>query len=159
MSNSGPVGEPPETPAGDYVTSVGAARKALALADQLVKIVSGIQTSLISLKRDRSHDRKIIIGLCVSLVLDITLSVVLVVFGLGLNSTQESATQQNLLQCAANNSARTADALLWNTLLNDLDPPGTKVTPQNAADIKEVNALRAVVVKKDALRNCEQIYG
>jgi hypothetical protein len=154
MSDSDSGGEPPETVGED--TAVGAARKALALVDQLVKIVSAIQTKLTGLARDRKHDRKIIIGLVVSICLDVSLSVVTIFLAVGLNSAQNSVTQTNLAQCTANNSARVDDALLWNTFLNDAAPPGKKLPPAQA---KEVAHLRSVVSSKDAQRDCTRIFG
>src|ERR1700735_1310957 len=73
-----------------------AAKDGLQLANQLVAVVQDIQRKLAELKQDTKLSRKYIVGLAVSISLDITLSIVTIFLAIGLNSTsttQRVATQ------------------------------------------------------------------
>lgn len=135
------------------------AATARTLAAALSDTLDTMSQKLAEMRRYGHRSRKFIIALAISLVLDITLSVLTILLAVGVNNAQNSVQHVNVTQCLASNDARAQDAILWNTLLNDLDKPGTKVTPKNAAAIHEINILRKIVVIKDAQRDCLRIYG
>lgn len=135
-----------------------AASTAVALATTLGTLNS-MSNKLVEIRQYGHKSRKFIIGLAISLFLDITLSVLTVLLAVGVNNAQNSVQHVNFTQCVASNEARAQDALFLNTLLNDFVAPGTKVTPENAAAVTKVNQLRQIVRSKDAQRDCVKLYG
>ena len=166
MSESGDDSEAIRTAENAQALAREAASAASAIADSLTETLGKVTGRLNELQASSKASRRTIVVLVISLVLDVALSVVAIFLVISLNTTQNQladsqaqATQASLSQCAANNVSRTQDKTLWTTLLNDLDPPGTKVTAKNAAVIKEINSLRSIVTVRDVQRDCARIYG
>jgi hypothetical protein len=83
---------------------------------------------------------------------------------------QMSASRVQLQQCQVSNAARAFDKKSGDALasfdlflLNDLTPPGTKVTPKIAAEIRalrtQINRSFSLIAQKDALRDCTRLFG
>ena len=120
-----------------------------ALQDTALRIVDKL------VKRGKV-DRRLIWVTIVSVVLDISLSVLVVFLFNGISSDQNSIEQVNITQCETANAARADDQVLWDTFITDLTPPGTKLTPVLMAEIAH---LKAILNAKDAPRDCFRIYG
>jgi hypothetical protein len=141
------------------LAALDAAGKALILASQLASVVTDIQARLKTLAKYGRHNRQVIIGLVVSICLDVGLSVLAIFLVNSLHNSQNTTHTDQLNNCVAGNATRVQDIILWNSLFNDLAPPGTKVTPANAVEIKELNHLRVLASAKDAPVNCTQRFG
>ena len=96
------------------------------------------------LQRSRTKDRKIVIGLFISIIL-----VVLVAGGLVYELYQNHANQ--IAACQQANQNRKEDIAIYNRFLR-LPPHAT------AAQKKEVADLKRLVRIKDTPRNCGQLY-
>jgi hypothetical protein len=132
-----------------------AARKAMVLAESLSQSMDKISKSLANLKKTKAS-RRLVVSLVISIILDVALTI-----GLTYNSVQEAGTQKsvqqvNLTQCDQSNTDRQEDKLVWDTFINDIVPPGTKISKTAADDIKK---LRSLISQKDTLRDCKDLYG
>ncbi len=92
--------------------------------------------------------RRLVIGLTISLVIDLGLSGA---FFWRLYVDHDTQLQQ----CAANNVARHQDIAVWHRFTADLAPPSVQ-TPKVRAELK---ALYVLINVKDTLRNCTAVYG
>lgn len=102
------------------------------------------------------QDRRLLVILVISLVMDVTLSIVTIVFALTLASQANTRQADLITTCNSSNIDRANDAQFDRTLLGDLVPKGTKLTPAQAA---EVSHLYSLVTQKDAIRDCTKLYG
>ena len=106
----------------------------------------------VKMRRNRA-DTWIVIYLGFSAVA-LTALIVAVVTLLIQNSQRISAQHQNnIRQCQLANNARHQDIAIWNRLLQV--PPGTKVTAEQQAEIKELEHLVKI---KDTPRDCAAAF-
>lgn len=124
------------------------------LIDTAMQLIDRLQA-----KVDKKASKKTAAALAISIALDVALTVAFIVNSISLSDTQSAVTSANVSQCRQNNIARAQDAVLWNTLFNDIAPPGTKATAKNAVALREIAGLRSILAAKDAPRNCVKVYG
>jgi len=135
-----------------------AAARATALAEALSGTLNQVSASLKDLQETKANKRTIVL-LVISIILDITLSVVAIFLVIGQLNQANQVKQTNVSQCLENNTGRAQDLTLWNTLLYDLDPPGTKLSPKLAAELSvAIKTLHTLANAKDAPRDCVKIY-
>jgi len=94
--------------------------RAAALAASLAKTVNSIADRLNALATYGRRNRTIIIGLTVSVLLDVSLSVFTIFLAIGLahaNSKNETIHQSQLTACANQNMSRALQVQVWNHLL------------------------------------------
>jgi hypothetical protein len=150
-----------------------AAATALTLANTLSEVLASVSEKLADLEDYGKQNRKnivdlktyskryshVLIGLAISLALDISLSIVTILLGLGLaqqNSTQHASL---IAACHASNITRAQDQAAWNILL---EIPSTLTITDPAAQREQkklVAELKESVTAKDAPVDCVKRYG
>lgn len=149
-----------------------AARETVDAADRLTAALAAMTGQLEAVnkrldlaEKAAKRSRRIIAGLVVSLVLDITLTVLVTVFALQAHnaSAEASATVQQLHaseieSCDASNQTRLQEIALWSHLASVSRPSPTATPAQAAASKKAVQQFLAYVVRVFSPRNCAHLY-
>lgn len=130
---------PPE-PGGD--------RDPVAAAEVLTETFRGLTRQFARLQRSERRWRLLVLGLGVSLVLDLCLTAGLGYNTVRQNSTQSAAHADVLKACRLANADRVKDIAVWDDVLA-LAAPGRRA---------EAAGIAARVRAKDRLRNCRALY-
>jgi hypothetical protein len=153
---------PPVTAGGAVTTAQTpaeeAAATAQALAGTLTEVLTSVSGKLAELevygKQDRENIldlktynrryRHVLVGVAISLVLDVSLSVITILLGLGL--AQQSNTQHTslLASCQASNVTRAAQLAIWKRNIQDFhsNAVGASFIRQVAAAYAPVNCVK-----------------
>jgi hypothetical protein len=156
-SESDPVADEPVAAATNLADSLNN------LAGQLAAAKTSSAEQFSAVEKFGRKNRHFIWGLILSIVLDVTLSILAFFLVNSLHNTQNQVVQQQSAarttqysQCVTNNDARAQDKTLWDVFFADLVPPGSKPTPKIAAELARLNKI---VNDKDAPRDCKTLYG
>ncbi|WP_370943994.1 hypothetical protein AB5J62_33475 [Amycolatopsis sp. cg5] len=126
----------------------------LRAAASLEESMSGLRDEMAALRQRSKRDRKWIVGLAVSLALDIVLSVVVAVVAVQAsqaNSLAQQNRQTQVLTCEAGNQARSASVSLWTYVLDATAKEPENQTPQRKQQIEQ---FRTYMQNAYAQRDC-----
>jgi len=98
------------------------------------------------------RSRVMIIGMVVSLILDLTLTGVVTFLAYRSNNLGNTISHENVVQCQASNDARSEDIAIWSRVLA-LPMANTPARQQEVAELKHLVAV------KDSPRDCSQVDG
>jgi hypothetical protein len=126
---------------------------AVTAADGLSASLTAMTLQLGKLGKRQRRQRRLVIGLVVSICLDL-----LITAGLGYNTIRQNDVQNgirasDIRQCQLTNTARAQDIAIWNRLLTI--PAGA---PSSAAQKSEVADLERLVRAKDKPRDCAAAF-
>jgi hypothetical protein len=127
---------------------------ALEAARRLTDSLHGVQNELRRVKKQGRKNTHLIWGLAVSLILDVTLTVVVALVAVQAHSASDTASQayaSNQALCTATNSSRLQQIELWSYLL-DL----TK-GPETPAEKKVIDEFTTYLHKVFAPRDCARL--
>lgn len=137
---------PPQRPAG------GA--DPVATAQALTGALNELTGQLAATVRYGHRNRHLIVGLAVSLVVDVALTVALAVVAVQARDATDAAARvhdRQVATCESGNDARAAQIQLWNYLLSV--PP---VRPLTAEQKQQITQFRAYVHRVFAARDCSR---
>lgn len=133
----------------------------LAAARDLQRALEGMTVQLGAVKADVRRGKRLIVGLAVSLVLDVALTIGVTVAAVqsGDASRRAAATvtqlhASELSACRQANVNRVQDIAIWNQLLADLAPPPARTVKVRA----ELAVLSRLIAVKDTPRDCTSLY-
>lgn len=141
-------------------------------AKALTDALEGMTKQLAAVKATVARGKRIIIGLAVSLVLDVALTVVVTLTAAQAHDTAAQAhdasaranatvTQLHAIQvssCNAGNGTRAAEIQLWTHLAAVSTPPAGSTPAQAAKDRQAIAALLTYVRQVFKPRDCAKIY-
>jgi hypothetical protein len=124
---------------------------AVTAADGLAASLTAMAEQLGKLGKRQGRQRRLVIGLAVSICLDL-----LITAGLGYNTVRQNSVQDRIhaseiTQCQLANGARAQDIAIWNRLLQ---VPASAPAAQKA----EVAELKHLVGVKDKPRDCAAAF-
>jgi hypothetical protein len=135
----------------------------LEAADRLERSMSALTAEMQSLGAYGKRNRHLIVGLAISLVLDLALSVVVWMVAAQAREASDRAAeassaaslnrQAQVVTCESGNEARAAQVRLWSTVL-DLS---AQVSPQTPERARAADEFRAYVVRTFAPRDCQAV--
>lgn len=131
-------------------------RDTLRAAAALEGTMAGLRGEMAALRHSSKRNRNWIVGLAVSLVLDIVLSVVVAVVAVQASQASDLAHQNRQAQiatCDAGNQARSVSVSLWNYVLDLSSKSPENQTPQRKEQIEQ---FRAYMKNAYAQRDCTQ---
>jgi hypothetical protein len=127
---------------------------ALDAARRLADSLDGVRRELREVKEQGRRNRHLIWGLAVSLLLDVTLTVVVALVAVQAHSASSTASQayaSNQALCTATNTARVQQVELWTYLLN------LTKGPETPAEKKVIGEFTAYLHKVFAPRDCARL--
>jgi hypothetical protein len=124
---------------------------AVTAAAELTATFKAMTAQMARLSRRGKRDRRLILGLVVSITLDLALTAGLAWNTVRQNDVQASSHASDIRQCQLANAARAQDIAIWNRALQV--PPGA-----TAAQKALVADLERLVRVKDAPRDCTAAY-
>jgi hypothetical protein len=137
---------PPGQPGGEMLSAAVLARLE-AMSDTLVKVAGRLETVA---ARER-RTRRLTLGLVVSIVLDVTLTIVVSVLSANALSQGSTLHKSQLAACAIGNQTRRGDVELWGYVLK----LSAKSPDSNQAQLR---MFKAFVDKTFAPVDCAKLY-
>lgn len=128
-------------------------QQALYAATKLQESMEDLRTDLHKVERYGHRNRHYIVGLAVSIALDVVLSIVVIVIALAVSNTNGIANQNREAQkasCQSGNDTRQASTQLWNYILDASER-------NNPANRDQIEQFRAYMQKAYAPRDCDHI--
>jgi hypothetical protein len=132
------------------------AARAIALVTSLAGQLTTVMDRLDQVGTYGRRSRRIVIGLCASVVLDISLSVITIFLAIGLthaNSANVTIRQSQLSGCVSGNTSRAQQLGVWDHVL------GLSTARETSAQKQATAAFKIYVAKVYAPRNCVKLYG
>ncbi|WP_410662003.1 hypothetical protein [Amycolatopsis sp. lyj-84] len=129
-------------------------RETLRAAASLEDGMSALRTDIAALNQRSKRDRAWIVGLAVSLLLDVVLSVVVAVVAVEAAQATSLAEQNRRAQvssCEAGNAARAVSVSLWAYVLDQVTKDPENQTPERAQQIEQ---FRRYISTAYAPRDC-----
>lgn len=128
-------------------------QQALIAASRLQESMEDLRGELRAVETYGQRSRHYIVGLAISIGLDVALSIVVIVVALVVSNTNDIANQNREAQkasCLSGNETRAVSVQLWNYVLDTAEHnnPGNK---------KQIEDFRAYMQKAYAPRDCDQI--
>lgn len=128
--------------------------RVFAAADRLQDSMTDLRAEITTLRTYGQRNRRYILGLVVSLALDLALSIVVAVFAVQANEASSLANQNRQAQrtaCEAGNQARGVSVQLWNYVLDATSREPQNETPERKALIAK---FRTYMESAYAQRDC-----
>lgn len=128
-------------------------RDALAAAQSLTASLDAMTGELSRLRAYGKRNRRIIVGLVVSLCLDLLITAGFGYNTIRVNDAQDATRTSEISACQQANVNRAQDIAIWNSFLGDLAPAAQ--TPKVKAELAGLSKLVRI---KDAPRDCQSLY-
>lgn len=131
--------------------------RAIAAAGRLQESVVELKDELSSLREYGRRNRHLIVGLAISLALDVLLTVAVIIAAITANKAGDLAAANRQTQvdtCTAGNQTRQASRSLWNYVLDTVDKNPQNQTPERQRQIAE---FRTYMENAYADRDCSRI--
>lgn len=130
--------------------------RAIAAANSLQESVVDLKQEIGGLRSYGRRNRHLIIGLAISLALDVFLTIGVIIAAVTANNAGAlaDANRQNQIEtCNASNQTRQASRNLWNYLLDTVEKSPQNQTPQRQQQIAEFRAyMQNAYVDRDCSR-------
>jgi hypothetical protein len=130
---------------------------AIEAATRLNESVNGLKDEIRGLQQYGRRNRHYIIGLGISLLFDLLLSVVVIIVAIQANAANDRADANHQYQvdsCNSSNAARQTSRDLWNYVLDAASKNPANDTPERR---KQINDFRAYMENSYAPRDCSKV--
>jgi hypothetical protein len=143
-------------------------QEAVTAAQALTKALEGMSRELAAVNKRQDRMRHVVIGLTVSLVLDVLLTVVVAVFAVTARDASDASNRNGatlsqlhasqVQGCLVNNDSKNKQAALWAFVVAALQPPASDTSAQKAAAQKFLAKLERHIANAYMVRDCQQAY-